>query len=139
MDVKMKQKKILFICTGNAFRAPVAEALLKKLRPEISVDSAGTSPSLQISEVAHKRLAEVTAEGFLKSVPEGLDKKQLNEYSLIIAMEPQHKDAVLRKCPDCEDRIVVWNINDPVFFPPEHNVEIFKQIRDKVRELADSL
>jgi protein-tyrosine-phosphatase len=135
----MKSKKILFICTGNAFRAPVAEALLKKLRPEISADSAGTHPSLQVSEAAHKRLAEENAEGFLKDIPEGLDNKQLDEYSLIIAMEPQHRDAVLRKCPDCGDRVVVWNINDPVFFPPEYNVEVFKQIKDKVKELADSL
>lgn len=135
----MKSKKILFICTGNAFRGPVAEALLKKLRPEISADSAGTCPSLQISEAAHKRLAGVAAEGYLKEIPEGLNNKQLNEYSLIIAMEPQHKDAVLRKCPDCGDRIVVWNISDPVFFPPGYDVEVFKQIRDKVKELADSL
>ncbi|MCJ7631366.1 protein tyrosine phosphatase, partial [Candidatus Bathyarchaeota archaeon] len=92
----MKSKKILFICTGNAFRGPVAEALLKKLRPEISADSAGTRPSLQISEAAHKCLAGETAEGFLKDIPEGLNNKQLNEYSLIIVMEPQHKDAILR-------------------------------------------
>ena len=139
MGVKMKPKKILFVCTGNAFRGPVAEALLKKLRPEINADSAGTHPSIQISEAAHKHLAGETAEGFLKDTPEGLDSKPLSEYSLIIAMEPKHEDAILRKCPDCEDRIVVWGINDPVFFPPEYNVEVFRQIKDRVKELADSL
>jgi protein-tyrosine-phosphatase len=32
---------VLFICSGNAFRSPVAEALLKKAKPDLKADSAG--------------------------------------------------------------------------------------------------
>jgi len=132
--------KILFVCTGNAYRSPVAEALLKKLRPDIQADSAGINlPLIPISKAARKFLAKENAEQYLKEVPEVLDSKKLDEYDLIIAMEPRHKVVVLSKCPECENKIVVWNIHDPYLSPNEHAEKIFEQIRQKVKELADSL
>ncbi len=131
--------KILFVCLGNAFRSPVAEALLKKFKPDIEVASAGISPSIPISEAARKYLARENAEQYLKQAPEDLNEKDLERYDLIIAMEPRHKDAVLSKCPECENKIVVWNIDDPYFLPHGYTEKIFKQIKDKVTELANSM
>jgi protein-tyrosine phosphatase len=131
--------KVLFVCLGNAFRSPVAEALLKKLKPEIQVDSAGINPSIPISEAAKKYLARENAEQFLKQTPEGLDEKDLDKYDLIIAMEQRQKDAILSRCPKCENKIVVWDIADPYFLPHGYTEKIFRQIKEKVLELANSL
>lgn len=131
--------KVLFVCSGNAYRSPVAEALLKKLRPDINVDSAGTDPAIPISQDAKRYLARENAEQYLKKNPKGLDSTQLGEYDLIVAMEPRHKDVVLSKCPECADKIVVWNINDPYFLPHGYAEKMFRQIKEKVHELADSL
>lgn len=131
--------KVLFVCSGNAYRSPVAEALLKKLRQDIKVDSAGINPAIPISEEAKKYLAIENAEQYLKKAPESLDNKQLDEYDLIVAMEPKHTPIILSKCPKCADKIVVWNIDDPYFLPHGHAEKIFRQIRDKVLELANSL
>jgi len=117
----------------------VAEALLKKSRPEIEVDSAGIYHAIPISEAAKKYLAKENAEQHLKKVAEGLDSKQLHEYDLVVAMKSEHREAVLRKCPACENKIVVWNIDDPYFLPHGFAEKIFKQIKEKVAELADSL
>lgn len=131
--------KVLFVCLGNIYRSPVAEALFKKFKPEIAVDSAGVHPPLfPISEDARKYLARENAEQYLKNVPESLDNKQLEEYDLIVTMEPEHKEAVLSKCPECENRTVVWNIEDPYSLPPERTEEIFRKIKDKVAELANT-
>jgi len=131
--------KVLFVCSGNAYRSPVAEALLKKFKPEIDVDSAGIHAVIPISEIAKKFLTRENAEQYLKKFPEGLDGKQLGEYDLIVAMEPRHKEAVLSRCPECADKIVVWNIDDPYFLPHGYAEKVFKQIKDKVLELANSL
>jgi len=128
--------KVLFVCSGNAHRSPLAEALLKKLRPDLEVDSAGVHPAIPISEEAKRYLARENAEQYLKEVPEGLDGKELNEYDLIVVMEPRHKDVVLGKCPECESRVVVWNIEDPYFLSPEYGNKIYKQIKEKVTELT---
>lgn len=131
--------KILIVCSGNAYRSPVAEALLKKLRPEIKVDSAGIDPATLISEAARKYLTIENSQHLLKDAPEGLREKDPNRYDLIIAMKPKHKEAILSKCPECKNRIVVWNIDDPYFLPHGYTEKIFKQIKDKVAELAKSL
>ena len=54
-------------------------------------------------------------------------------------MEPRHNDIVLSKCPKCKNKVVVWNIDDPYFLPQGYTEKIFKQIKDKVTELASSL
>jgi len=131
--------KVLFVCSGNAYRSPVAEALLKKHRQDVEVDSAGTNPAIPISGEAEEYLKQENAEQYLKKAPESLDSKQLDEYNLIVAMEPNHKDVILNKCPECTEKIVVWNINDPYFLPQGYTEKIFKQIRQKVKELAVSL
>ncbi|MDI6904620.1 MAG: hypothetical protein QMD13_03905 [Candidatus Bathyarchaeia archaeon] len=96
--------KVLFVCSGNAYRSPVAEALLKKFKPEIEVDSAGIHVAIPTSEEVKKYLARENAEQYLKKVPEGLDSKQLGEYDLIVAMKPRHKELVLSRCPECADK-----------------------------------
>lgn len=131
--------KVLFVCSGNAYRSPVAEALFRKLRPDIEADSAGTDPAIPISDEAHKYLAMEDAERYLKSVPEGLNRKQLAEYNLIVVMEARHKEIVVSKCPECRDKVIVWNIDDPYFLPHGYAEKIFKQIKEKVSALANSL
>jgi protein-tyrosine-phosphatase len=131
--------KILFVCSGNAYSSPIAEALLKRLRPDLCVDSAGTQVETRISKEAKEYLAKQDAGLYLKKVPESLGEKHLSDYDLIVAMEQQHKDAVLNKCPECRGKIVVWNVEDVDFRPLECVEEISKQIKEKVTELAKSL
>ena len=131
--------KILFVCSGNAYRSPYAEALLKKQRPDLDVESAGLQVAIPIAREVRNYLKKLDAELYLKSFPESLDKKNLRGYDLIVAMQPRHKSAVLRKCPECENRIIVWNIEDPYFEEQETAERIYNAIENKVKELAKSL
>lgn len=128
--------KVLFVCWGNAYRSPVAEALLKKLKPEWRVESAGIHPAGFISDLARQFLAEEKAEKYLKHYPESLEDKKLDEYDVIVVMEEKLKKFVIERCPNCADKIIIWNIEDPYFLPRSEARRIFELIRDKILELA---
>jgi protein-tyrosine-phosphatase len=131
--------KILFVCSGNAYRSPLAEALLKKLRPDLQVDSAGTQVETEISEETRKYLAKQGVDNYLKKAPESLDARRLGDYDLIVAMEQAHENAVLRRCPECRGKTAVWNIEDLGSRPIEYTETISNRINEKVKKLAKSL
>lgn len=84
-------------------------------------------------------MAKQNATQYLKRTPQSIDEKKLRDYDLIVAMEHIHTNAILSICPECEARIVEWNIEDPYFLESEDAKNIYAQIENKVEELAKSL
>jgi protein-tyrosine phosphatase len=130
--------KVIFVCHGNAYRSPLAEALLKKLRPDLKVDSAGLHTAIPVSGEIKEYLRKLNALKYLKDFPESIDEKDLRDYDVIVTMDQKVRNAVLRKCPDCKNKIVAWNIKDP-YFEEQEAKRIFNEIESKVRGLAGSL
>jgi len=132
--------KVLFVCSGNSYRSPVAEALLRKYAPkDVEANSAGTSPISWISDNARRFLEKENASNYLKTYPEGLETRRPRDYDLIVAMEMKHRFSILQRCPECADKIEVWNINDPYDTSAEYEEEVYRQIKTKVKELAERL
>ncbi|MCW3997208.1 MAG: low molecular weight phosphatase family protein [Candidatus Bathyarchaeota archaeon] len=131
--------RVLFICYGNAYRSPLAEALLKKIRPDLHVESAGISVSIPISTSIKEFLKINRALQYLKKTPESLDHKNLKNYNLIVTMQNIQTNAVLQRCPECKNKIIEWNIKDPYFLDSKSAKSIFNEINKKVKELANSI
>lgn len=131
--------KILFVCTGNSFRSPVAEALLKKLRKDLEVESAGMHPAWAIAPNAKKLLERENASEELKETPEWIGEKNLEQYDLIVVMEERHKEKILMFHPQIQGKIRVWDIKDPIRLPPDSDKMVLEEIKKKVRNLAASI
>jgi protein-tyrosine-phosphatase len=76
---------------------------------------------------------------YLKKTPESIDSKQLEQYDIIIAMEQRHRDSVLKKCPECKNKVVVWDVRDKIPFLHRRTEKINNQMKKNVTEYAGSL
>lgn len=134
----MNYLKVLFVCTGNACRSPLAEALMKKFRPDFYVDSAGTYPYYKVVDLTRRYAEQEGASDFLKNVPDSLASKNLCFFDLIVAMEKEHEQAILDQAPECGEKISVWNITDPYNLPYKQASHEFDKIKSKVAHLSKS-
>jgi protein-tyrosine-phosphatase len=109
------------------------------MRPDLNVDSAGLHVVIPVSDEAREYLKKEGAEQYLKKYPESLTDKKLETYNLIVAMQQRHKEAIKERCPSCEAKTIVWNIEDPYNMPYQDAEKIYAKIKEKVAELAKKL
>ena len=106
----MRRFKILFVCTGNTCRSPMAEGALRALLEgrqidNIEVISAGTasmpgSPATQYAMEAVKTWhADISGH---RSRP--LSRELLEESDLILAMTPAHYRDIVTICPEAREK-----------------------------------
>lgn len=113
--------QVLFICTGNAVRSPLAEALMAHLgRGRIAAHSAGTNPAGRV----HPGVTELLARREI--TPYGYRSKSWLEFAGAAA---PRMDLIVTLCPAARAEtapvwpglpaVVHWDINDPRAGPPE--------------------
>jgi len=126
------EKKVLFLCTGNASRSQMAEGLVNHdFGDRIRACSAGTDPK-GVSPLAVRVLAEIDID-ISRATSDHLSR-----------YEGERFDYVITLCDDANERC-------PVFFggvkrlhmafpdpphsnePSEHNLKVYRQVRDAIR------
>ena len=139
---------ILFICTANQFRSPIAAAYFKHKLSEEGipgtwvVDSAGTwtSPGLKAHPQAVASAAKLGLDLKLFLTRE-VDATLLSAADLIVVMEFGHKEAIEAEFPAVRDRVVLLGslANIPGDEIPDPAWDNFDQPETAVRMVCASI
>jgi protein-tyrosine-phosphatase len=152
---------VLFVCTANQFRSPIAALCFSKVvRNEEddanwTIESAGTwtSTGLQAPPVAMRVAGMLGLEGLEGHLTRQIDHDLIGQYHLIIVMENNHKEAILNEFPAVSDRLytlselatgIPYDIPDPAYpdIDPEDVGRELKNLinrgKKKILELARS-
>jgi len=153
------KKRILFVCTGNSCRSPMAQYLLKKYLKEskpyfeemYEVISAGASAfsggriSSSVAELLREK-EEIEADDFRSRL---LDKYMLLSSDLIFTMEDRQRQYILNFEPSTEGRVfnlkeflpeeLRKDIPDPIGQGSSVYNEVYSLIREAILELKDWL
>lgn len=126
-------KKIIFVCTGNTCRSPMAEGYLKsKNRKDLDIISRGLaadgSPVSENSLFAMKELGiDISAH-----TSKQLTFADIDETSVFICMSASHAD-ILEGLGIDKMKLFVLGISDPY----GADIEVYKKCRDEIIEGID--
>ncbi|TET88259.1 MAG: hypothetical protein E3J34_00730 [Dehalococcoidia bacterium] len=125
---KLKRKRVVFLCVGNASRSQIAEALAKKLchRPNLQFASAGTQPADEVEPKALEVLREegITWHGKPKTVPD----KEAADVVVTLGGEVE--------CPTISGaEIIAWDIPDPKGKDVKEYRRVLSMIKRKISQL----
>ena len=142
-------KRVVFICSGNICRSPIAEAMLsariEKQGLDLEASSAGTL-GIEDHAADPDAIKAVGEEGIdlRNHRSRGVSRDIIEDAFAVIVMGPEHEEGLGARYPDTRDSIVrLWEycpagreageIEDPL----GRGLDEFRRIRDVIREALD--
>jgi protein-tyrosine-phosphatase len=143
MGVEVFMKKILFVCTGNTCRSPIAAAIfndyIKQNKiDDVIADSAGilAKNSDYASQNAVKALRELNVD-IRSHRAKQLTEQLINQSDEIYAMTEQHKNIIEKAFPQSSVKVflVYPSIDDPF----GGDLDEYRKCRDKIKLAVEKI
>ena len=97
---KLNNLQILFVCTGNTCRSPLAELYSKTKKSNFIFNSAGIKASCEpINKNSVKVLSEENIDGF-EFLSKNVDSELVENSLIVLTMENKHKEFLIKHYPN---------------------------------------
>ena len=127
-------KNIIFVCTGNTCRSPMAEGYLKSKRKDLIVISRGlTADGLPVAQNS-KTVMEKMGIDISHHISKQLTKEEAEGADLIVCMSPSHAQFLTFAGVD-EEKIRVLGVDDPYGC----DLSVYEECRDQIIKGIDNL
>lgn len=124
---------VLFACTENALRSPMAEAMLKHLHGHrIFVDSVGVRAG-DLDRFAVEVMAEIGLD-ITRHRPKTFDNLEDTSFDLIVSMSPEAQHGAVELTRSSAAAIEFWHIFDPSIIEGGRaaRLDAYRQVRDQL-------
>ena len=126
---------VLFACTHNSIRSPMAEGLLKQLAGHrLYVDSAGVREG-ETDPFVTAVMAEIGVD-LSRHRSKTFDQLEDTSFDLVISLSPeaQHRAVELTRTMACD--VEFWNTFDPSLVEGSRDARLdaYRQVRDTIRK-----
>jgi protein-tyrosine-phosphatase len=124
---------VLFACTWNAVRSPMAEAMMKFLHGHrVYVDSCGVRCG-ELDQFAVGVLDEIGID-VSRHKPKTFEELEDTSYDLIITLSPEAQHHALEMTRTMAVEVEFWNTLDPstIDGSRERRLGVYRQIRDQL-------
>ncbi len=122
---------VLFVCSMNAIRSPMAEAILKSLHGRrLFVDSAGVRRG-ELDPLAVEVLDEIGID-LSRHRPKTLDQLEDGFFDLVVTLAPEAHHRALEMTRDSACTVELWRLPDPslVEGSREQRLDAYRALRD---------